>query len=263
MNQRPRQIAFIILLSLAMMLPAVTRAQALTNAFSFDEFLLVPVRVHLLAAKDSPSIQTTLTETDIARIWKKVNGVWAQAGMHFYIESLVREEVVESHPLPRNQIDREALLGLRTEGSRAGNMIHVHYVKEMSVNGIYFVEAIFVKDTASLRRVEGGIDEPLPRVTSHELGHAFTLPHRQDSTNLMASGTTGIWLNEAEIAQARQAAKSLKWVVPAPDVMKAADEELRAKNLEEAARLYSRLATLPLNAEEVDLAKERSGKTSD
>lgn len=262
MNPTPLQKALTVLLALALILPAVTRAQALTNAFSFDEFLLVPVRVHLLAAKDSPAIQTTLTETDIARIWKKVNGVWAQAGLHFYIESLVREEGGESHPLPRNRIDREALLGLRTAGSRVENMIHVHYLKEMSVNGIYFVEAIFVKDTASLRPVEGGIDEPLPRVTSHELGHAFTLPHRQDSTNLMASGTTGIWLNTEEIAQARKAAKSLPWVMTAPDVMKAADEEFRAKNPEEAARLYSRLATLPLNADEVELAKERAGKNA-
>jgi predicted Zn-dependent protease len=54
-----------------------------------------------------------------------------------------------------------------------------------------------------LREVPGGLDEPLPRVTSHEIGHALGLEHRQDTTNLMQSGTTGFSLNEAEIATAR------------------------------------------------------------
>src|SRR6266571_7054947 len=69
--------------------------QGSTNRFSFEDYLLAPVRVHLLSAKDSPAIQTTLTETDITRILGKLNGVWAQAGLHFYLESLVREEAVE------------------------------------------------------------------------------------------------------------------------------------------------------------------------
>src|SRR4051812_2766270 len=69
-------------------------AQAATNEFPFNDYLLVPVRVHLLSAKNSPAIHTTLTEKDITRILGKVNGVWAQAGLHFYLESLVREEAI-------------------------------------------------------------------------------------------------------------------------------------------------------------------------
>ena len=127
----------------------------------------------------------------------------------------------------------------------------------MSVNGICFSDAIFVKDTASLREVAGGIDEPIPRVSSHELGHAFSLPHRQDTTNLMASGTTGTWLNEAEIAQAREAARKFDWLEPAPEVLKRANALFRVNKQQEAAALYARLSTIPLNAEEVELAKQR------
>ncbi len=261
MNQPLFGKKLIVLIVTGLVLPAVMGAQTLTNRFSFEEFLLVPVRVHLLAAKDSPAIQTTLIEKDIARIWKKVNDVWAQVGLHFYIESLVKEEADTSKrdPQERLQVDGEALLGLRPAGSRADNLIHVYYLKEMSVNGIYLVQAIFVKDTATLRRVEGGIDEPLPRVTSHELGHAFTLPHRQDNTNLMASGTTGTWLDQQEIDQARKSAMAAKWIVTAPEMMKAANERFRAKKLNEAAILYSRLAAIPLHTGQVELAKKRAG----
>ena len=81
--------------------------------------------------------------------------------------------------------------------------IDICYVKEVKPNGFYYGEPIVVKDTATLKEVPGGLDEPLPRVTSHEIGHALGLKHRQDTTNLMQSGTTGFSLNEAEITTAR------------------------------------------------------------
>ncbi len=196
---------------LIFLLPA--SGQAATNRFSFNDYVVAAVRVHLLSAKGSPAIYTALTEKDIARILGKLNGVWAQAGLHFYLESLVREEANHQETdAQRPTLPGSGLLELRPDASKAAGMFHIYYVKEMSNNGIYFPEAIFVKDTAALRKVEGGIDEPLPRVTSHELGHALGLPHRQDTTNLMASGTTGAWLNEAEINEAREAARKLDWI---------------------------------------------------
>lgn len=240
------------------------RGQASTNRFSFNDYLLVPVRVHLLLAKDSPAIETTLTEDDITRILGKMNGVWAQAGLHFYLESLVREEanVQEISPQFGERADRRGLLGLRPAQSRATNTLHIYYLKRMSVNGICFPEAIFVKDTASLKKVAGSIDEPLPRVSSHELGHAFTLPHRQDTTNLMASGTTGTWLNAEEINQAREAARKLHAVESASDLMTKANALFDAGKMKEAAILYSRLATIPLSVGQVELAKKRMARAT-
>ena len=69
-----------------------------------------------------------------------------------------------------------------------------------------------MKETAKLREVEGGIDEPIPRVTAHELGHILGLPHRQDKTNLLASGTTGTILNEREVKTARAEARMIPGV---------------------------------------------------
>lgn len=228
--------------------------------FSFDEYLLAPVRVHLLSARAWPALQTTLAEKDITRILGKVNGIWAQAGIHFYLKSLVREEAVT----PENNVPgggvrtRFTMLDLRPAQSRDTNLLHLYYVKEMSMNGICFPEAIFVKDTATLNAVPGGIDEPIPRVTSHELGHAFSLSHRQDNTNLMASGTTGTGLNEVEIGQAREAALKLDWIESANELMKRADALFRANQEQTAADLYSRLATIPVKAEQVESARKRA-----
>jgi hypothetical protein len=44
------------------------------------------------------------------------------------------------------------------------------------------------------------------RTTAHEIGHQLGLPHRQNTTNLLASGTTGWTLNAAEIATVRATA---------------------------------------------------------
>jgi hypothetical protein len=247
------------LVACAMLAMLATNAKAETNRFSFDEYLLVPLRVHLLLAKESPAIHTTLTEKDITRILGKMNGVWSQAGFHFYLESLVHEEAEHQQDYAEHGKlgERMGLLALRPEASRAQGLFHIYYLKELSMNGIYFPEAIFVKDTASLRKVEGGIDEPLPRVSSHELGHAFGLPHRQNTTNLMASGTTGTWLNQDEIKRAREAVRKLEWIEAAPEMLKRADALFRAKKKNEAAELYSRLATIPLEVEEVRRAGER------
>lgn len=230
------------------------------SIFAFDEYLLVPLRVHLLTAREQRAIETTLTETDIRRILTKVNGIWSQAGLHFYLESLVREEAAnqETDTLPLTFRDRSEFLKLRPAISQAEQMFHVYYLKEMGHNGIFFAEGIFVKDTASLREVEGGIEEPLPRVTSHELGHAFGLTHRQERTNLMASGTTGIWLNKDEIEKARLTATTLEWIDPAPRLLKRADDLYQQKKWKEAASLYGRLANIPVKADQVKVAQQRA-----
>ena len=231
---------------------AGTRVAAGTPvATNLNEYLLAPLRIHLLSAPDRPAVTTTLTATDVARILLKINRVWAQAGMNFYLESLLNEEAANlaSGLGLGKPDDRSVLLSLRPAASQATNLLHVYYLKRMLVNGVYLGPAIFVKDTASLREVEGGIDEPLPRVTSHELGHAFGLPHRQDTTNLMASGTTGIWLNDEEVRQVRDQALKLPWIEPATTVRRKAAELIREGKTNEAGIWCRRLAAIPLTAD--------------
>ena len=257
MKMHPMELA----VALAAISALTAAAQEATIQFGFDDFLLVPLRVHLLSAKGASNAATTLTEKDIARILPKMNRVWAQAGVHFYIESLLKEEAAgqEGYDERAKTNESRALLSLRPKETLTTNQFHLYYIHQFRPNGIYIGPGgIFVKDTASLRKVEGGIDEPLPRVSSHELGHALTLPHRQDVTNLMASGTTGTWFNADEIKQAREAAKKKDWIQPAADVLKRADEFHVAGKLSEARSLYQRLVTLPLKGEQVERAKKRA-----
>ena len=177
-----------------------------------SEVIVIPLRVHILSADDLPEVDCKLTDDDITRILGKVNKVWAPAAIHFGLESIVREEA-EGQARFRliRDLEGAAPLGafrvLRPERSRKFGGLHVYYVHKMPVNGVYMDEDFaIVQETARLREVEGGIDEPVPRVTAHELGHALGLPHRQDTTNLLASGTTGTALNAREIARAREAA---------------------------------------------------------
>lgn len=165
--------------------------------------ITLPVRIHLMQSTSLPDMHTTLVEADIHRIMGKVNKVWAQAGIQFEIESIKPAEAV---PMAEENWLKSEFVRVKSMVPKevlSATGIDICYVKKVKPNGFFYGEPIVVKDTASLREVPEGLDEPLPRVTSHEIGHALGLSHRQDTTNLMQSGTTGFSLNAEEIATAR------------------------------------------------------------
>ena len=215
------------------------------------DFLVVPLRVHILSATDLPSVQCGLTDDDIARIVGKVNGIWHKAGVHWALGPIVREAAADQDKFRAEQGEgkRVALPVFRMlapEGSKATEGVDVYYIHAFSVNGVFLGDrTAFVQETAKLRPVPGGIDEPLPRVTAHELGHALGLPHRQDRTNLLASGTTGTLLNQAEVDRVRSRAPRMPGMVSVPDLegqLKAARDRHEDA---EVARLAAILAAIP------------------
>jgi hypothetical protein len=189
--------------------PAVHEA---TRTFSYDEFLIVPVRVHRLQSKDAKALDARLNEEDVRRIFAKANRIWNKAGLALAIESMKAETAL--YPGDFDETRLEDFRGTRPTETHPPGMIHLYYVHELPTNGVFMGrDAIFVKETASLRPVKGGVDEPLPRVSSHEIGHAMGLPHRQNTINLMASGTTGWSINDGEIDAVRAWASSQEWVL--------------------------------------------------
>ncbi len=232
----------------------------------FQDFLLVPLRIHLLSSASDISLHTTLTHPNLTRILGKMNRVWGQAGVHFYVETIITESASPGPPPPLAGNALDWVLPHAPPATRGESVFNIYYIKSFGVNGVYFrqPETIFVKDTAALRPVEGGLEEPLPRVTSHELGHALTLPHRQDTFNLMASGTTGTILNEPEIRQAREAAARRPWILTAPRVWEKATAMEKTGQPEEAGLWFQRLASLPLDASpEVQRARQKCGHIPD
>jgi hypothetical protein len=178
------------------------------------EEIVIPVRIHLMQSASIIPMHTTLTEPDVQRIFGKVNRIWSQAGIRFEIESIVHTEATEAPPEMAKEHEHTRVKSMIPKTSLSPAAIDVCYVKEVTPNGFFYGEPIVVKDTAKLRPVEPGLDEPLPRVTSHEIGHALSLTHRQDTTNLMASGTNGFSLNDSEIQAARAKAKSFSKAIP-------------------------------------------------
>jgi hypothetical protein len=260
MLKRPYLFLATMTMAFAMASSVGRPADAEVRPFTFDSWLLAPLRVHLLSASNAPAIHTKLSEPDVNRILKKMNGVWSQAGITFWLESVVREEATnQDYALKMGQADDlRGLLTLRPALSRATNCFHIYYVSQFSVNGVYLGAAMFVKDRASLRPIPGGIDEPLPRVSSHELGHALSLAHHTNDTHLMARGTTGTNLGLFEIQKARDAAGELPWIERASDVLHRADA-LQGKSTE-AHALYTRIATMPLEDRRVRRARGRSSQ---
>ncbi len=234
-------------------------SHAAEPAFGLDDFLVAPVRIHLLSAKEIPALHTTLAETDIQRILGKANKVWAAAGIHFHIESILKEEAVRQDLFDKEVAKTELAWVKRhyPEKTRATNAFNIYYIKQFGVNGVYFQDSIFVKDTASLRKVENGLDEPLPRVTSHELGHALSLPHRQNVTNLMASGTSGFAFSAEEIQRARAAARKFGWIKPAGALLTEADRLFTQGKKAEALKIYQSLALLPLESPRLTQVHQR------
>jgi len=203
--------------------PAVHEA---TKTFAHEDFLVVPVRVHRLQSDDADALNCRLKDDDVRRVFGKINRIWNRAGLALAIESIRQETAVVPKDFDAGVL--EEFRATRPADSHPPGMIHVYYVHQLPTNGVFMGrDAIFVKDTASLRPVKGGVDEPLPRVSSHEIGHAMGLAHRQDTINLMASGTTGWSVNDDEIGTVRAWAVKQEWVLkPAAAIDKGYSEVL-------------------------------------
>ena len=223
--------------------------QIALEAFLYDEYRLLPVRFHLLESEFQEALHCQLSEEDVDRILGKVNLIWRQASIYFYLESVVREEAANQYVIGgfTRGVPLQLYPLIRPRQSMARNMFHLYCIHEFQPNGatIGGHDVIFFKDTASLTPVEGGIDEPLPRVVAHQLGYALSMGNSDDQAYLMSNGTTGTLLSEREVFTARQAVEGIEWHMTPTTMFEAADSFMEEGATQEATRLYETLVSVP------------------
>jgi hypothetical protein len=219
----------------------------------YDQFLIVPLRIHILTAPDLDLADCKLRDADITRIARKLNTIWSKAGILFGVESIVRESAVQRDrfrlvaELDEGQIGIEHFLLLLPKQSRVSDGLHAFFFHELPFNGAYLGEdSVIVQEGAQLNEVEGGIDEPIPRVLGNTLGRALGLRHRPGPrTSLLASGTTGIILEPAEVARAQRVARTITGVMSVAAARGAAEAAQAAGQVDQARRLRLWLAEVP------------------
>lgn len=203
-NWRPPHLLFIKACSLMMVFFMAWSPPALGS----EQFTLITlkVRVHLMQSASNQRLGTSLTEGGIKTIFEEVNRIWSQAGIRFELEGIDNLQALEI-PKKRWYIkDRNWVKSAIPTGRFSATGIDVCYVGDMGPNGFFYGEPVVVCEKPDYHKVAGGCDNPVARVTAHELGHVLFLQHRQEWTNLMASGKNGVSLNAQEIKDARKRA---------------------------------------------------------
>jgi hypothetical protein len=185
---------------------------------SREPFTLISlrVRVHLVKSNANPRLQTTLTEKEVLAIFDEVNSIWSQAGIRFELEAIEGMQALDFAPKRWYIKDRDWVKTAIPTNPLSPTAIDVCFVKDMGPNGFFYGEPVVVCQNPEFHKISGGAKNPVARVTAHELGHVLFLQHRQDHTNLMASGKNGVSLNSQEVKDARKRALEIVGQMPQP-----------------------------------------------
>jgi len=191
-----RLVPFILLLLEALPL----RSQELFSPISLR------VRAHLMRSVANPRLQTTLTDMEVRAIFDEVNAIWSPAAIRFELEAIDTLQALEIAPKRWFIKDRDWVKAAIPTQQFSATAIDVCFVKDMGPNGFFYGEPVVVCQNPEFHKVTGGTTNSVARVAAHELGHVLFLQHRQERTNLMASGKNGVTLNQQEITDARKRA---------------------------------------------------------
>lgn len=231
-------------------------AADVTKVPPFDQFVVIPLRVHVVVSPGFAMTNTQITDAEVAKSLPAINAIWGKAGINFGLDSIVRE--------PAGQVERFQLFVKLNNGefanfdpfamllpqtpSRAFDGLHLYILHELPVNGFYIpaADAAVTLEKPGLRPVKGGSNDPMARVAARFLGEAIGLPPgREDEVGLASGGTNGVGLSEPEIARVRQFARTIPGASGANDLAKQAEAAAKAKDIDKARRLYTWLTAAP------------------
>src|SRR6185295_12910090 len=95
-----------------LLLPAVAAAAGYLRAEPPRETLYLPLRIHVLEAEDPAGVHCGVPEADLRRRVEGANRIWSEAGVRFYIESIVREKAAGQARFKLAEALQSAHLGL-------------------------------------------------------------------------------------------------------------------------------------------------------
>lgn len=180
-----------------------------TGAQDAPASIVLKVAIHRVQSTLHPRLQTTLSEAAIRELFNEVNTIWAQAGIRFEIAGVNTMQALDVPPKKWLERDRNWVKAALPQDKLNSEAIDVCFVGQMGPNGFFYGEPVVVSESPEFTKVKGGAANPVARVLAHELGHVLWLKHRQDHTNLMASGRNGVTLNNMEIRDARERARQI------------------------------------------------------
>jgi hypothetical protein len=165
-----------------------------------DDQLTLSVRVHLLQDAGVPSLNTSLSDSEVRTLFDGANGIWEQGDVVWQIESIVREEPHNGEDFARALRGELPLTPALVASLLPADQLldggwDVYFVRDFGglVGGIYIsgggVSPAVISsevDPTGLRDLAGSG----PRILAHELGHSLSLFHVacSDAGNLMAPG---------------------------------------------------------------------------
>ncbi len=220
---------------------------------SYDKFIVVPLRVHVLTAKDLDLVDARITDAEVARAIPKINAIWSKAGIHFGLESIVRgaaqverfKTIVELNDGQFSDVSFFAYLF--PASSRGFDGLHVYLFRGLlNFNGGY-LPVLTRRLSGRIRnsRKSKGAAKTRSLGLRHE-GWASTWPARRpDQVGLLSPGTNGVGLNEVEVGRARQVAKTIPGAFEVDGAAKAAEAALTKGDITKARQLWTWLSEVP------------------
>ena len=163
------------------------------------EAIELAVRLHLVQSDQLDALNVRLSDAEVTELVTAVNETWAQAGIIWSLESIVREDARNESLFSRALMDPtvspiSVLTSVLTPENLRPDIWNVFMIRDFggSLGGAYLpMEKVVVStevDPLGQRDIDGG----MARILAHELGHSLGLIHLPCTAqgNLMATGCT-------------------------------------------------------------------------
>ena len=141
------------------------KAADVSKVPAYDDFIVVPFRIHVLQSKTLESANCTITYVAVSKAAAGINAIWSKAGIHFGLESIIREEAVQVErfkavvELNQGQLpNADAFAYLFPASSRGFDGLHVYLFHGLPFNGTYLTaaDAAILIEKPQLKQVAGG-----------------------------------------------------------------------------------------------------------